>query len=155
MRRGAVYEGNHLHGTCMKADAAADRCTKSTTRRSDFTTTHALYHWLYAADSRLAFCLVWIQSLTQLLATYSSIVPPPFAALPIDVKNVFYVFLSLKNVGKVQSGKQINKKHFQNNSNEIDLWFMCRIDWRTAGTCRNLKFNGFINNRILYSVIRM
>ena len=31
--------------------------------------------------------------------------------------NVFY----LKNVGKVQSGKQINKKHFQNNSSEIDL----------------------------------
>jgi len=31
--------------------------------------------------------------------------------------NVFY----LKNVDKVQSGKQINKKHFQNNSNEIDL----------------------------------
>ena len=31
--------------------------------------------------------------------------------------NVFY----LKNVAKVQSGKQINKKHFQNNSNEIDL----------------------------------
>jgi len=29
---------------------------------------------------------------------------------------------------KVQSGKQINKKHFQNNSNEIDLWFMCRIE---------------------------
>ena len=27
--------------------------------------------------------------------------------------NVFY----LKNAGKVQSGKQINKKHFQNNSN--------------------------------------
>jgi len=54
----------------------------------------------------------------------------------IDVKKVFYVFLFwsrflrcffyfsnvflfLKNVGKVQSGKQINKKHFQNNSNEI------------------------------------
>jgi len=31
------------------------------------------------------------------------------------------VFLFFKNVGKVQSGKQINKKHFQNNSNEIDL----------------------------------
>jgi len=27
----------------------------------------------------------------------------------------------LKNVGKVKSSKQINKKHFQNNSNEIDL----------------------------------
>jgi len=59
----------------------------------------------------------------------------------IDVKNVFYVFyfghvftflrfltffifqtfFIFKNVGKVQSGKQINKKHFQNNSNEIDL----------------------------------
>jgi len=55
----------------------------------------------------------------------------------IDVKNVFYIFyfghvfyvfnvfyfifqtffLFLKNVGKVQIGKQINKKHFQNNSN--------------------------------------
>ena len=36
--------------------------------------------------------------------------------------NVFYfpnVFLFKKNVGKVQSGKQISKKHFQNNSNEI------------------------------------
>ena len=30
-------------------------------------------------------------------------------------------FLLLKNVGKVQSSKQINKKHFQNNSNETDL----------------------------------
>jgi len=30
-------------------------------------------------------------------------------------------FLFLENVGKVQSCKQINKKHFQNNSNEI-LW---------------------------------
>ena len=28
-------------------------------------------------------------------------------------------FLFFKNVGKVQSGKQINDKHFQNNSNEI------------------------------------
>ena len=39
--------------------------------------------------------------------------------------NVFFIFQTffyfLKNVGKVQSGKQINKKHFQNNSNEIDL----------------------------------
>jgi len=57
----------------------------------------------------------------------------------IDVKKRFYVFyfgrvfyvfnvflfskrfLFLKNVDKVKSGKQINKKHFQNNSNEIDL----------------------------------
>jgi len=50
----------------------------------------------------------------------------------IDVKNVFLRFLTffllfsdrflfLKNVGKVQSGKQINKEHFQNTSNEIDL----------------------------------
>jgi len=46
-------------------------------------------------------------------------------------KNVFYIFFYfghvftffyfLKNVGKVQSGKQINKKHFQNNNNGIDL----------------------------------
>jgi len=38
------------------------------------------------------------------------------------LKRFFYFpnfFLFLKNVGKVQSGKQINKKHFQNNSNEI------------------------------------
>jgi len=39
--------------------------------------------------------------------------------------NVFFyfpnVFILKKNVGKVQSGKQINKKHFKNNSNEIDL----------------------------------
>ena len=32
--------------------------------------------------------------------------------------NVFFIF---KNVGKVQSGNQVNKKHFQNNSNEIHL----------------------------------
>jgi len=53
------------------------------------------------------------------------------------IKKFFYVFLFwshfkrflfskrfllfLKNVGKVQSGKQINQKHFQNNSNETDL----------------------------------
>ena len=39
-------------------------------------------------------------------------------------KRFFYfpnVFLFFKNVGKVQSGKQSNKKHFQNSSNEIDL----------------------------------
>jgi len=35
--------------------------------------------------------------------------------------NVFLFYILLKNVGKVQSGKQINKKHFRNNSNEIDL----------------------------------
>jgi len=38
--------------------------------------------------------------------------------------NVFFIFQTffiLKNVGKVQSGKRINKKHFQNNSNEKDL----------------------------------
>jgi len=37
----------------------------------------------------------------------------------------FFLFFKrifiLKNVWKVQSGKQINKKHFENNSNEIDL----------------------------------
>jgi len=31
-----------------------------------------------------------------------------------------FLFLK-KNVGTVQSGKQINKNHFQNNSNEVDL----------------------------------
>jgi len=45
-------------------------------------------------------------------------------------KNFFYFghvflfskcFFYFKRVGKVQSGKQINKKHFQNNSNEMDL----------------------------------
>jgi len=34
---------------------------------------------------------------------------------------IFQTFFILKNVGKVQSSKQVNKKHFQNNSNEIDL----------------------------------
>ena len=48
--------------------------------------------------------------------------------------DVFFLFSKrflkffLQNVGKVQSVKQINKKHLQNNSNEIDLWFMCRIE---------------------------
>jgi len=39
------------------------------------------------------------------------------------VCNVFYfpkVFI-FKNVGKVQSGKQIHEKHFQNNSKETDV----------------------------------
>jgi len=74
-------------------------------------------------------------------------------------KNFFYVFLFWsrfyvfnvflfsrrffiwKNVGKVQSGKQINKKHFQNDSNETELWFMCRIElqalagiWNSMGS---------------------
>ena len=49
----------------------------------------------------------------------------------MDVETFFLLFLTFfyfpnvfyfKNVGKVQqSGKQINKKHFQNSSNEIDL----------------------------------
>jgi len=34
---------------------------------------------------------------------------------------IFQTFFIKKNVGKVHSGKQINKKHFQNNNNEIDL----------------------------------
>jgi len=76
--------------------------------------------------------------------------PEAIASLPhcltgtIDVENDFYVFFilitfctffnvlfilqtffDLKNVGKVQSGKQINKKHFQNNSNEIETYDLC------------------------------
>jgi len=47
-----------------------------------------------------------------------------FILVTFYVFNVFFVFqtffIFLKNVGKVQSGKQINKKHFQNNSNETD-----------------------------------
>ena len=45
-----------------------------------------------------------------------------FILVTFYVFNVFYypnVFLFLINVGKVQSGKQNNKKHFQNNNNEI------------------------------------
>jgi len=41
-----------------------------------------------------------------------------FLTLFLFSKRFFYF---KKIVGKVQSGKQINKKHFQNNSNEIDL----------------------------------
>jgi len=73
------------------------------------------------------------------VATYNQNLLSLAARYAVDVKNVFYVFyfghiftifnvflfskrfLFLKNVGKGQSGKQINKKHFQNNSNEIDL----------------------------------
>jgi len=47
---------------------------------------------------------------------------------------IFQTFFYLKNVDKVQSGKQINKKHFQ---------------------IAAMKFNGFINNKILYPVMRM
>jgi len=40
------------------------------------------------------------------------------------VFNVFFIFqtffLFKKNVGKVHSGKYIDKNYFQNNSNEID-----------------------------------
>jgi len=46
----------------------------------------------------------------------------------IDIKKRFFTFFLFfkrffyfKKVGKVQGGKQINKKHFQNNSNEIEL----------------------------------
>jgi len=44
----------------------------------------------------------------------------------MDVKKRFFTFFLfwsrfLRYVGKVQSGKQIKKKHFQNSSNEIDL----------------------------------
>jgi len=46
--------------------------------------------------------------------------------------NVFFLFL--KNVGKVQSGKQINKKHFQNNSNEIETYDLCIEE-----NCRHLQ----------------
>jgi len=61
----------------------------------------------------------------QLLSCHLAVLPD--VQFKTDVKNVFTffyfpnVFLFLKNAGKVQSGKQINKKHFQNNSNETDL----------------------------------
>jgi len=42
-----------------------------------------------------------------------------FYVLNVFLFSELFVFFYLKNVGKVQSGKQINKKHFQNNSNEI------------------------------------
>jgi len=43
---------------------------------------------------------------------------------------IFQRFLFFLNVGKVQSGKQINKKPFQNNSNQIDLWFfLLHVEW--------------------------
>ena len=32
-----------------------------------------------------------------------------------------FVVFFIKNFSKIHSGKQINKKHFQNNSNKIDL----------------------------------
>ena len=51
--------------------------------------------------------------------------------------NVFFIFL--KNVGKVQSGKQINKKHFQNNSNEIAQYrrFHCQLKTTTVSAKLN------------------
>ena len=64
-----------------------------------------------------------------------SLLPRAAAAFAIDVKkrffyfvHVFYfpnIFFNFKKVSKVQSGKQINKKHFQNNSNETDLIIFC------------------------------
>jgi len=42
----------------------------------------------------------------------------------LNVFFIFQTFFILKNVGKVQSGKQINKMHFQKSkkiSNEMDL----------------------------------
>jgi len=38
----------------------------------------------------------------------------------------FNVFFNFPNVGKVQTGKQINKKHFQNNSNK-NVPVACRM----------------------------
>jgi len=63
---------------------------------------------------------------------YAAATPHDCRLHVIDVKKRFLRFFNfghvfkrffyfLKNVGKVQSGKQINKKHFRNNSNEIDL----------------------------------
>jgi len=76
----------------------------------------------------------------QVTNDYTDTRPHRDIAVPIDVKKRFFTFLVtflkflkrfflifqtfflfLNTVGKVQSGKQINKKHFQNNSNEIDL----------------------------------
>jgi len=71
----------------------------------------------------------------QVLRSYESVQQVFVVGFGIDVKTSFlfwsrfFTFLTffyfpnvfyLKNVGKVQSGKT-NKKHFENNSNEIDL----------------------------------
>ena len=67
--------------------------------------------------------------------------------------HVFYVFKRFFNfpnvfylkVGKVQSGKQVIKKHFQNNSNEIDLWFFCCM-WNIEDFIASLKRRQFVQN---------
>jgi len=41
---------------------------------------------------------------------------------------IFQTFFILKNVGKVQSSKQINKKHFRNNSDETDMIFLLHVE---------------------------
>ena len=82
-------------------------------------------------------------AVTSILPLPSITYVPAPAASVVDVKKRFFLFcprflrfwrfvlfskrffLFLENVGKVQSGKQIDNKHFQNNSNEIDLWFFC------------------------------
>ena len=81
-------------------------------------------------------------AVTSILPLPSITYVPAPAASVVDVKKRFFIlstfftfltfcfifqtfFLFLENVGKVQSGKQIDNKHFENNSNEIDLWFFC------------------------------
>ena len=54
-------------------------------------------------------------------------------------------FLFLKNLGKVNSGKQINEKHFQNNSNEIDIWFFCCMS-NIEDFAASLKRRQFLQN---------
>jgi len=69
--------------------------------------------------------------------------------------NVFLIskrfFIFLKNVGKVQSGKQINKKHFQNNSNEIDLWFfLLHVEWPEMPPYKlRIRMQETLNSKIL------
>ena len=68
----------------------------------------------------MVVCVVWVcghRCKNVLYVFFILVTFFTFFNVFFNFRNVFY----LKNVGKVQSGKQINKKHFQNNSNETDL----------------------------------
>ena len=82
-----------------------------------------LYSWLYNRLYNKLQCIDGLQGpvctidVKKRLLSFYFVSAFTFFNVFFYFRNVFY----LKNVGKVQSGKQIRKKHFQNNSNEIDL----------------------------------
>ena len=59
-----------------------------------------------------------VQSLPQVVTT-------DFKTFTVAAGDAYFLPNYAGNLLRVCTGKQINKKHFQNNSNDIDLWFFC------------------------------